>query len=169
MQSPEPLFRVRRAQVADIPALRSVRLEALSDTPDAFGSTYEREIARTQEDWLRWLSPGAAFLLDTDTGAAGMVACAHDRNNVSDDASIVWLMAMWVRGSWRATGAAAALVDAVKVWAGEECASEVRLKVIDTNLRACQFYERVGFQLTGRQNPRERDGMTELEMAFRVK
>lgn len=130
--------------------------------PQAFGSTYERDAARTMEDWQRWLSPGAVFLLECEGNHIdGIVAGAHDKT----DASMVWLMAMWVRAALRGTGAAAALVEAVKIWATDEGASEIRLKVIDTNGRARGFYERMGFQWTGRTNPRERDGMTELEMS----
>jgi hypothetical protein len=38
---------VRRAMPGDEPILRALRLQALSDTPDAFGSTYERELGHT--------------------------------------------------------------------------------------------------------------------------
>jgi RimJ/RimL family protein N-acetyltransferase len=164
MDHPAPHFHVRRVTSAEIPVLRTLRLEALSDTPDAFGSTYEREVARTSEEWQRWLSPGVVFFLEADGAVAGMVAGAPDK----EDSSTVWLMAMWVRATLRGTPAAAELVSAVKSLARELGAREVRLKVIDTNLRARRFYERTGFQLTGRQNPRERDGLTELEMAWDV-
>jgi hypothetical protein len=34
---------VRRAMAGDEPILRALRLEAMSDAPQAFGSTYDRE------------------------------------------------------------------------------------------------------------------------------
>jgi hypothetical protein len=37
----------------------------MSDSPDAFGSTYERELARTTLDWQRWLSPGSRSFWNT--------------------------------------------------------------------------------------------------------
>jgi hypothetical protein len=54
----------RRAALGDEPVLRELRLQALSEAPDAFGSTYERELARTTSDWQRWLSPGVTFILE---------------------------------------------------------------------------------------------------------
>jgi hypothetical protein len=41
MNSSEP--KVRRAVPGDEPILRKLRLQALADSPAAFGSTYDRE------------------------------------------------------------------------------------------------------------------------------
>jgi GNAT superfamily N-acetyltransferase len=151
---------VRRAVLGDVPILREIRLEALSDTPDAFGSTYEREVARTTADWRRWLSPGATFILYEAARARGIVAGVRDET----DAAVVHLMAMWVHPSIRGSGAAAELVSAVIAWARSEGAKIVNLKVIQGNDRARGFYERMGFRLTGKEEIRERDRVIELEM-----
>lgn len=52
-------FDVRRAVPGDEPVLKALRLQALTDSLEAFSSTYERELARTTEDWQRWLAPGS--------------------------------------------------------------------------------------------------------------
>ncbi len=44
---------LRRAVIGDEPVLRALRLPALTDSPTAFSSTYERELARTTEGWRR--------------------------------------------------------------------------------------------------------------------
>ena len=95
--------------MGDEAVLRELRLEALTDAPDAFGSTYERELARTVEDWRRWLSPGATFILDDRHAPCGLVACARD----ATAPTIVELMAMWVHPKLRGSGAADALVTEV--------------------------------------------------------
>jgi GNAT superfamily N-acetyltransferase len=151
---------VRRAAIGDEPTLRSLRLQALSTDPDAFGSTLDRELARTPADWQRWLSPGATFIAFNGNEPAGLVAGAHDQQ---DDA-VVNLMAMWVHPALRGSGAAGALVDALVCWALDEHAREVRLCVIADNNRASRFYERNGFRMTGHRTARERDGAAELEM-----
>ena len=46
---------VRRAVLGDESILREVRHQALSDEPNAFGSTYEREVAWTKSVWQRWI------------------------------------------------------------------------------------------------------------------
>jgi ribosomal protein S18 acetylase RimI-like enzyme len=150
---------VRRAMVGDEATLRELRLQALTDAPDAFG-TYERELARTVEDWRRWLSPGVTFLLEDAEGVRGIVAGAHD----ATVAAIVHLMALWVHPNIRGSGAGDALVAEVVTWAQAEGASVVQLEVVQSNLRARRFYERNGFRLTGRQRIRERDGQIEVQM-----
>ena len=97
---------VRRAVIGDEPILRELRLQALSDAPDAFGSTYERELARTTSDWQRWLSPGVTFILEEPRGASGIVAGGRD----GSDPAIVHLMAMWVHPTRRGTDAGDRLV-----------------------------------------------------------
>ncbi len=157
-------MRIRRAAVGDEKTLRGLRLQALSDAPEAFGSTYERELARTTTDWQRWMSPGVTFILDAPEGANGIVAGSRD----TTDASVVQLMAMWVHPAIRGSGAADELVAAVLAWAESVGARLVRLDVMRANARALRFYERNGFRLTGREAVRERDGMLEVQMERQV-
>ena len=68
---------VRRATTGDESVLRALRVAALSDTPDAFGSTLKREEARTLEDWRRWFSPGVTYLaVDNNDDPVGLVVGA---------------------------------------------------------------------------------------------
>src|SRR6476646_9243481 len=112
-------FRIRRAESGDESLLLKIRLEALSESPDAFGSTLDRERARTPADWQKWLSPSSTFLLETTLGAQGIVAGVPD----ATDSSVVHLMAMWVHPALRGSAAASALVQSVLAWAEERGAS----------------------------------------------
>jgi RimJ/RimL family protein N-acetyltransferase len=80
------------------------------------------------------------------------------------DGMIVHLLAMWVDPKVRGGGAAGSLVRALITWANSLGAQRVELKVILGNDRARRFYERMGFQVTGRQEIRERDGRIEVQM-----
>jgi GNAT superfamily N-acetyltransferase len=153
-------FSVRRAVIGDEAVLRELRLAAMVDSPSAFSSTYERELARTTQDWRRWMAPGATFILEGASEPCGLVAGSRD----VEDSSVVHLMAMWVRPDIRGTGAADVLVSAVKHWAAEVGAAQVRLNVVESNGRARRCYERAGFQATGRQGVVEKTGDVEIEM-----
>lgn len=158
-------FTVRRAALGDELVLRTLRLQALADSPRAFGSTYEREAARTLEDWRRWLSPSATFILEANGEPYGLAAGVPDQN----DASVVQLMAMWVHPNARGKGAADALVTSVKSWAAEMGAGSVRLDVVEGNLRARRCYERCGFRVTGKQGVLESTGEVDIEMICDVR
>jgi ribosomal protein S18 acetylase RimI-like enzyme len=155
---------LRRAESADEATLRELRLEALRDAPAAFGSTYERELARSSADWQRWLSSGATFILYQPAGAQGTVAGVRDET----DPAIVHLMAMWVHPEIRGSGGADDLVSEVVAWAKSAGANFVRLKVIQGNDRARLCYERMGFCPTGIEEVRERDGLIEVQMERRL-
>jgi ribosomal protein S18 acetylase RimI-like enzyme len=152
--------RVRRAVLGDEPILRELRLRAMSDSPDAFGSTYERESARTTSDWQKWLAPGATFILDTPDGAKGIVAGVRD----GADREVVHLMAMWVDREVRGSGAGDDLVAAVVSWAAAEGARVVRLEVMQSNAHARRCYERNGFRRTGHEVVREGDCRIQVRM-----
>lgn len=155
-------FVVRRAILGDEPVLRALRLQALSDAPEAFGSTYDRELARTTEDWQRWLAPAATFILEANGEPRGLVAGVPDPR----DSSVVDLRAMWVHPDLRSTGAADALVSSVKTWAGEVGAERVRLQVVASNVRARRCYERAGFRAMDRGTAIGQTGTVEIEMTW---
>jgi ribosomal protein S18 acetylase RimI-like enzyme len=146
--------------LGDEALLRSLRLQALSDAPAAFGSTYERELARTTADWQRWFFPGVTLLLSDADQTLGLVVGMRD----DTDARVAHLMAMWVHPSLRSSGAAGELVRELVVWAKAEGFALLRLNVMQDNLRALRFYQRCGFVLTGNQTPHQRTGQIELQM-----
>jgi ribosomal protein S18 acetylase RimI-like enzyme len=158
----QPMTRlsVRRAAPGDEAIVRQLRLDALTDAPDAFCSTYERELARTPDDWRRWMSRGATFILEADGEPRGLVASAAD----AEDAGVAMLMSLWVHPAMRGSGAADALVAEVVAWARAGHAGTVRLAVVSSNVSAIRFYERLGFRNTGRSTVSERDGQVELWM-----
>jgi GNAT superfamily N-acetyltransferase len=157
-------MKTRRATIGDETILRALRLRAMSDSPDAFGSTYERELARTADDWRRWLISGATFILEDAQGARGIVAGRHDEAA----AATVELLSMWVHPDIRGSGAGESLVSAIVSWAQAEGATVVRLQVVQDNSRARRFYERNGFRLTGHTRVRERGGQVEFQMERRT-
>jgi ribosomal protein S18 acetylase RimI-like enzyme len=152
--------KVRRAVLGDEQRLRELRLQAMSDSPSAFGSTYERELARTTFDWQRWLAPGVTFIVDAPDGAGGIVAGVRD----ATEQKVIYLMAMWVHPAIRGSGVGDDLVDAVVAWAAAEGARIVRLDVMQSNEYARRCYERNGFRLNGQEFVREGDGRLQVCM-----
>jgi GNAT superfamily N-acetyltransferase len=152
---------VRRVDVRDVEAMRTVRLRALLDSPDAFGSTYEREAAAAPEMWAtRIATRGNAHFLAWDDVPIGIVAIVRDDSH----ADAAWLVSMWVAPDARGSGVANDLVATALDWARAERITVLRLHVTDGNDRAERLYVRHGFARTGGTIRRERDDVLEYEM-----
>jgi ribosomal protein S18 acetylase RimI-like enzyme len=154
---------VRRFESADFDLLRAMRLRALATAPSAFGSTYERESAFTDDEWQHRLRPdGYAHFgcFDERGQAVGLVVGGPDE----DGEGTCHLYAMWVEPEARGTDVADALVAAVVAWATERGCPQLQLLVTEGNDRAERMYRRNGFELTGRSQMRDRDSVRELEM-----
>jgi hypothetical protein len=60
------------------------------------------------------------------------------------------------------------LRSSLNTWAAEVGATQIRLKVVESNRRARRFYERAGFRATGHKGVVQKSGDIEMEMACDV-
>lgn len=142
---------VREAVPQDWQALRDIRLAALRDAPDAFGSTYEAQAEYMEADWQRRISRGGTFLAYVPEVCASEPAGLVGGYQESPDT--VELVSMYVRPPARGRGVGDALVARVVSWASGRDVRSVHLWVTETNSPARLLYERCGFCLTGEQQP----------------
>ena len=157
-------MRIIRIGPEDAARLRALRLRALRDAPDAFGSTHARAVRISLEEWEQAFSELATFVAVVDGADVGMVRGAEDR----DDASAAWLISMWVAPTHRGQGIGDALVDAVSDWARAEGYARIKLDVADDNAPAIALYARKGFEPTGETGclPPPRTHITEHRRAL---
>lgn len=135
-------------------ALRDVRVRALADAPDAFGTTHAEALARPDEWWIEWARRSAesyeqAMALAWEGGAAvGMAgAFRHDEGKG-------WqVISMWVDPAHRGRGVGRALLEVAVAFAEARGAGEVTLSVTDGNDSARRLYESYGFADTGTAEP----------------
>jgi demethylmenaquinone methyltransferase/2-methoxy-6-polyprenyl-1,4-benzoquinol methylase len=164
-------MRIRRAEPGDWRALREVRLAALADSPDAFGSTLEEERDADEDHWRSWITGEgwggavATFVADDGTRFVGMATGFRP-----DDASdIVHLFAMWVRPERRRQGIGRELVAAAIGWASEHASVEqVVLRVTTTNAAAVRFYASCGFVGTSDAPEHLREGSSITTQRMRL-
>jgi GNAT superfamily N-acetyltransferase len=139
---------VERATEADWERVKAVRLAALAESPSAFGSTLAEESAYDEADWREWCRDTATFLAVQDGVpigiAAGVDGTSHDERK---------LIAMWLHPGRRGTGAAKALLAAVRGWALHDGATTLTLWVTRSNHAAAGLYRRAGFSETGASKP----------------
>jgi GNAT superfamily N-acetyltransferase len=142
---------VREVVAADWQALRDIRLEALRDAPDAFGSTFAREAAFSEADWKGRISRGGNFLGYLPEASASEPAGLI--GGYQEEPQMVELVGMYVRPRARGRGVGEALIATVIDWAQARNAASVHLWVTETNKPARLLYERCGFSLTSERQP----------------
>jgi ribosomal protein S18 acetylase RimI-like enzyme len=158
---------IHHAQPQDAPRYRALRLAALADTPDAFGSRLEDEQPQPDAFWTARLQrPNATTLLaqlgDLDAGLA-VVAPAWDAS--PKDAG---LYSVWVAPHARGQGVGEALLRAAIHAARAAGFARLVLEVGDLNAPAVALYARLGFEPTGRTSalPPPRQHILEHERAL---
>ena len=142
---------VRRFAPDEWRTYRELRLRALQDTPDAFGSTYEREAVLADDDWRDRLASGASspnqlpLLALADDVPAG-ITWGRIADEEPDAAHIY---SVWIAPEHRDRGLGRVLIQAVIDWARTREVRVVRLDVTVGNDAAVRFYRRFGFVETG--------------------
>jgi len=123
---------IRELTLADASSYRAIRLEGLRLAPEAFGSSYEEEISRSDEEFARRITgrPGIMFG-GFDPGAAGLVG-------------------MYVRPAYRGRGLGARLIERILQHARQIGGiAVVQLGVGCDNHAARALYDRMGFKTYG--------------------
>ena len=165
----------RRLRASEWRELRDLRLRALQDAPLAFGSTYEREAAYTDEGWQDQAARAesgveeVAFVAVADGAHVAMARGYVGTSDEPDRRPVAWLIGVYVDPRWRGRGLARTLSAEVIGWARERGVSKVLLHVADWNGPARRVYESLGFTLTGARTTLAHDStVAEVEMDLRL-
>src|SRR5712664_1746930 len=138
---------VRKATIEEWQVLRDIRLTALQDAPDVFGTTHAEQAAFKEADWRRRISRGGTFFAYISevngTEPSGLVGVFQETPGA------VELVSLWVRPHARGLGVGEALVTAAIDWAKARSATSVHLWLTETNKHARVLYKRCGFLPTG--------------------
>ena len=162
-------LQVRTFAAHEWPLYRALRLRALADAPEAFGSTLAEVETRTDNDWTWLLNLGVtsgrdrALVAELAGTAVGLAWAKVD----AQEASRVNLFQVWVAPEARGHGAAAALLGAALEWARDRGARTMQLGVVCGNDAARRLYERAGFRAVGEPEP-QRPGSARMEQMMRL-
>jgi GNAT superfamily N-acetyltransferase len=147
---------VRRLYVHDWPLYRDLRLAALRDTPDAFGSTLAREAAFPDAEWRGRLAAAAMSARDLPLVAEEEVGHAVGLAWVRVDSAephMATLYQVWVHPVARRRGIGQQLIEAAATWALAAGATSLALHVALGPNSALEFYRHVGFAEVGAPSP----------------
>jgi ribosomal protein S18 acetylase RimI-like enzyme len=149
---------LRELTSKDWTVFRDLRLRALADAPDAFGSRLADWATSPEATWRARLDD-VALTVAARRGPehVGMASGMLDGDDVE-------LISMWVDPAVRGTGVATALIEHVVGWA-EGLGRTTYLMVRSDNARAIAAYERAGFVDLG--VPAGHEGPPESRMVHR--
>ncbi len=135
----------------DLEAIWTLRLCALKDNPEAFGSTYEETLARGKAWMLQRLSgkEDEVFYLGAfEEALIGMVAFYREEGSKSRHKGYV--VSMYVLPKSRGLGAGKALMQELIIRAKQiEGLEQLQLAVVTTNQAAYHLYRSLGFEVYG--------------------
>lgn len=147
MQSPS----VRQLAQDDASQFQSLRLSALQDAPEAFGSSYEEERLVTLEDWALRLTPSensAVFGAWQNGQLAGCAGLYRQRALKQLHKGVIW--GVYVAPAQRGRGVARQLMLAVLARAGQMPGLRaLQLTVAKGNAAAEKLYSSLGFEAYG--------------------
>ena len=127
--------------------LRAIRLASLKDTPDAFGGSYEREVAFTEREWRERFTPNFSYLVASVNGKD--IATMFLEKMQGDFGATCWVGGCWSNPEYRGIGAVRAMFDYVDSVAEEKGWQIQGLGVFIVNKSAIAAYEKLGFKAMG--------------------
>ncbi|MCW1968286.1 MAG: GNAT family N-acetyltransferase [Anaerolineae bacterium] len=134
---------------------KALRLRALADAPDAFGTVFADAIQQRDDFWIARVSARQAaakqlpLLAETDGQAVGL-AWGH----IADaDPSCAHIFQVWVAPSHRGLGVGQQLIMRISDWANSHQAEYLDLSVTCGDTPAVRLYRRLGFEPYGEPQP----------------
>ncbi len=126
--------------------LREIRLASLLESPEAFGSSYEREIAFSEKEWRELFNLNSYLVASIDGKDIAIMFLEKLRG---DFGATCWVGGCWSNPQYRGIGALRSMfdyVDSVKDQRGWQIQG---LGVFIVNEYAITAYEKLGFKAMG--------------------
>lgn len=163
---------VRPLGEEDWQQFRTIRLAALTDSPDAFVADLEQERGYTEAFWRERLRRSTRLVAERDQGddheQLGVVSLGQAKD---EEGRIGEIFGLWVAPAARGTGVATRLVEASAERARAEGRTHVAYWVGTDNGRAVAFASGIGFRPTDSRRPmrvQSDDGEEEIAMVLPV-
>jgi GNAT superfamily N-acetyltransferase len=134
---------------------KDLRLAALAESPDAFGSTFAKEAQRSDAEWANRLTSGVnsswdfPIVAEIDRQPIGLAWGRIEESNPT----VANLYQVWVHPNYRRLGTGQLLLEAVTTWATGKQAHFLELGVTRGDTPAMRLYTRAGFEPVGQPQP----------------
>jgi ribosomal protein S18 acetylase RimI-like enzyme len=133
---------IRRLEIVDSALYRDIRLEALKQNPEAFGSTFEMESEKPPSWFETAVSRTDIFGAFLEGTLAGMAGFVTQESSKRAHKGVLW--GMYVHPAARNSGLGRRLVESVLIHARERVEA-IQLTVVSENEAARRLYRTLGF------------------------
>ncbi|MFX4287655.1 N-acetyltransferase family protein [Janibacter sp. G349] len=146
---------------------RTLRLEALQESPEAFVADHDTEAAEPEEFWRARMERSVRLVAETEGEQVGVVSIGSVSEDKGETAG--QLFGLWVNPQWRGRSVAANLVRQGARIAADQGLRHLYYWVGSDNGRAVAFASSFGFRPTDDRRPMRVagvDGEAEEEIAL---
>ncbi len=151
-ENPSNDISVRGIRESDLAAYKALRLEALRDHPESFGTDYEEDLAQPQAVWVERVrkaveDPDSRIVVaDADGELAGMTGVFRSHGVKNRHAAHIW--GVYVQPKYRGRRLVDQMIEEVLNWCRSREVRIVRLSATCVS-PAARCYQRCGFQVYG--------------------
>ncbi len=142
---------IREANVANAHDFRTLRLEALQNSPIAFSADYQKNVNHPIKYWEDLLSPdpqeSTMFVGEFEGRLLAMTGIM--RGNSPKTRHSAWIWGVYVTPNWRGLHIAEEIINSCTDWAIARNVTLLKLGVSAVNQPAIRCYERCGFKVYG--------------------
>ena len=141
---------IRKLNSGDWEIYKELRLEALQKDAEAFGSSYEESLKKTNEEWKKPLENQKNNIMVAFYGdkVIGMVGANQESGQKTKHVAYVW--GVYVNADHRGQGVAKKIMKTLldEIMKNKEI-EKINLNVNTTQNGAISLYEKLGFEIVG--------------------
>ena len=139
-------FPIKQLGADDWQIWKNFRLEALKNSPESFGSSYEEELNWINSDFQNSFTKSDIFGVFVDNS---LISCAgfYSLNSAkTKHRGVIW--GMYTRPECRGQGIASTLIQTI-INHAKSRVTQLHLTCVTSNLGAVAFYQKQGFKIYG--------------------
>lgn len=135
---------IRQLNANDVDDFRTIRLSALKNSPEMFGSSYAVEATKPLNVFAEVISKYTIFAAYSQQKIIGVLIL--DLENDSKNKPQAQLYGFFVEPAFRGQGIATQLLQAV-IQYGQPYVEKITLSVMTSNIPAIRLYQKLGFKI----------------------